>query len=625
MDKVKKYIFQSYISFFFEIEDKSKIQFSKKICKKWFNNKSEFDKILVERYGKTLLFHSFFKRLSLRNTCRNEFITREIILEKTESLEIKFKELLIYPFQFANKISREIYIDLFEQDYIKLFIVTASFNNENNIEKYINSINIQNYPLYRICYVDDSSTDKTISLCKEYKESIFKNKMNILVNGSTKKQAYSKYRSYSLADDDEVLVFVDGDDWLFHKNVFHFISYLYMKYPSNKITCGSFMTIFEKKEIIQKNTTTDKTNIEYTVVPLNYNCRQDKIWKYSHLRTGYSYLFKNIPNEHLQNKNGDWLESCTDVAEMYWALQQCKQYIYIHNVLLCYNKDNSILYSNSSYQESYNKIRQDTLLYIKSLSPPIPVDSIYIIHLNRHIQKKEKLELKIKKYVKQNYEYFNAVDGFSIEFNKHFIQYKKVYHDKCRLNKGSLGLLATYYSLLQEAIQLNKNRILIMEDDVIFHTEFNSKIKSIKDKSILDKYDIIYLGANQQEWEHVKFSKAYDGYTTNPGIFKWTYGTFSIILNKKVIHALYEYLKAKQIWEHNWPIDCIINFLCDRNKFSVFVCFPNLVIADLSTSDIQKKRDMKEWSKKLRWTLENYDYIEGESLEQCNDKCLIFQ
>ena len=245
------------------------------------------------------------------------------------------------------------------------------------------------------------------------------------------------------------------------------------------------------------------------------------------------------------------------------------------------------------------------------------------MHLERQIKKKKKLESTIEKYIKQKYEYFNAVDGFSIEFNKQFIQYKKIYQDKCRLNKGSLGLLAAYYSLLQEVIQFNKKRILIMEDDIIFHKEFNSKMKFIKENSILNKFDIIYLGANQQEWDHINFWKTLNGYTTNPGIFKWTYGTFAVILNKRVILALYDYLKERQIWEHNWPIDCIINFLCDRNKFSVFVCFPNLVIADLTTSDIQKKRDMKEWSTKLRWDLKNYDYIEELYLEDDNN--LIFQ
>ena len=132
MDKVKKYIFQKYIYFFFEIEDKSKIKFSNKICEKWFTSKNKFDKILVERYGKTLLFHTFFNQINLRNMWKNEFLTKDIILSKVNSLDTKFKELLVYPFQFARKIKREIFIDLFEQDYTKLFVVTASFNNERN-------------------------------------------------------------------------------------------------------------------------------------------------------------------------------------------------------------------------------------------------------------------------------------------------------------------------------------------------------------------------------------------------------------------------------------------------------------------------------------------------------------
>ena len=57
--------------------------------------------------------------------------------------------------------------------------------------------------------------------------------------------------------------------------------------------------------------------------------------------------------------NGEWLDRCTDVAEMVCISELCKdaKLISIQDVLYVYNKSNSIKYSNSWY----HKIKKDTM------------------------------------------------------------------------------------------------------------------------------------------------------------------------------------------------------------------------------------------------------------------------
>ena len=60
--------------------------------------------------------------------------------------------------------------------------------------------------------------------------------------------------------------------------------------------------------------------------------------------------------------NGEWLDRCTDVAEMVCVSELCKDnLISIQNVLYVYNKSNSIKYSNSWYHKNKENTNDKTL------------------------------------------------------------------------------------------------------------------------------------------------------------------------------------------------------------------------------------------------------------------------
>src|SRR5205823_646715 len=60
---------------------------------------------------------------------------------------------------------------------------------------------------------------------------------------------------------------------------------------------------------------------------------------------------------------------------------------------------------------------------------------------------------------------------------------------------GALGCLMSHLQIIKEAKEQNFKSILIFEDDIILHNEFNDQLRKIN--SVPLDYEIIYLGASQ--------------------------------------------------------------------------------------------------------------------------------
>jgi len=136
-------------------------------------------------------------------------------------------------------------------DETPLVIVIPSYNNVRWCEKNIRSVLEQRYTNYRVIYIDDASTDatdQTVEKCvqqytNDYKVVSFScspeediphatEQFIQLVNRSPHfftlvRNQYrqgcalsNQYRAIWSCRDDEVIVLIDGDDWLAHDHVF---------------------------------------------------------------------------------------------------------------------------------------------------------------------------------------------------------------------------------------------------------------------------------------------------------------------------------------------------------------------------------------------------------------------
>ena len=72
--------------------------------------------------------------------------------------------------------------------------------------------------------------------------------------------------------------------------------------------------------------------------------------------------------------------------------------------------------------------------------------------------------------------------------------YRSIEEKKIISSIGAIGLIATTIKLFQELEDRKTNDVIIMEDDIHFHSAWKYMIKPLK--SCLDDVDLLYLGGH---------------------------------------------------------------------------------------------------------------------------------
>jgi len=207
-------------------------------------------------------------------------------------------------------------------------IVSCFWNVEDYIEKCIKSVLNQSFTDFKMYLIDDVSTDNTKQIIKE----LIKNDDRFILIENTDK----KFKLKNLDDllmnenefqDEDIVVELDGDDWLYDSNVLTLIN---EKYTNNKdlwITNGSFVYSSGGFGFSSKvNTSTIRTDTFF----------------FSHLRTWKTHLWRNIEEESFMDVNGEYFKSGGDVAYCFPMVEMAgeKHYEYIPNILYVYNEQN---------------------------------------------------------------------------------------------------------------------------------------------------------------------------------------------------------------------------------------------------------------------------------------------
>ncbi len=119
-------------------------------------------------------------------------------------------------------------------------VVIPSFNNARWCRQNLDSVLSQDYPLFRVIYIDDASTDGTPELVEEYlTESNQGHRVTFLRNEFRLGAAANIDRAVRSCDADEVVVLVDGDDFLAHHRVLRRLNEVYQD-PDVWVTWGQF-------------------------------------------------------------------------------------------------------------------------------------------------------------------------------------------------------------------------------------------------------------------------------------------------------------------------------------------------------------------------------------------------
>ena len=178
----------------------------------------------------------------------------------------------------------------------KFKIVIPSYNNEKWVDINVESILEQTYDNYEVLYIDDCSTDNTRKLV----DSMVANnsKWKVITNKKNMRRGYNidkKYRTL-FDDENEILVFIDGDDWLPTPDVLSNLNSFYNKHEC-WMTYGESMVCWKGGEDVHEP---NPQNSLYTDdVHNNKNYRKDW-WRLSHLRTFKWFLYNKIKDEDLR-------------------------------------------------------------------------------------------------------------------------------------------------------------------------------------------------------------------------------------------------------------------------------------------------------------------------------------
>ena len=244
-----------------------------------------------------------------------------------------------------------------------MVVIIPSYNNSQYYGLNLGSVLNQNYSNYRVIYIDDHSSDGTrervedliksdprlrsyqfLSFEDNSSDGILKTaaKFHNIVNSqktfftlvSNQRRCgalANQYRAISSCQNQEIVVLIDGDDWLADEFVLQEINEAYssdevwlthgslVEYPTGvHVWCEPVPS-----QIIARNTFR------------KFKCP-------SHLRTFYAWLFKRIHLEDLLYE-GDFFPMTGDMAVMYPMIEMCgERHKFISKPIYIYNMINPI-------------------------------------------------------------------------------------------------------------------------------------------------------------------------------------------------------------------------------------------------------------------------------------------
>lgn len=253
---------------------------------------------------------------------------------------------------------------------------------------------------------------------------------------------------------------------------------------------------------------------------------------------------------------------------------------YILSKLVITKSDTSIINQKLSNSTESNST---DLYHSNNLSKMI--EHIYLINLDERQDRLFNSDRHLKK-IKIDYERISAFKPTEDEFEK-----VQTIHRSEITTKGALGCLKSHIKCLEDAIIKKYNNVLILEDDII-----PKKIFNINNINIPNEWDILYLGCSQYNYASQQLKK-YDNYY----IAQKSRGTFAYIIKNHMFEILLNKFKT---YEKN--VDMILEEI--QENYKCYVIHENLMIADLSDSDISHERDIYQYGRIFGWNMQKYYY-----------------
>lgn len=210
----------------------------------------------------------------------------------------------------------------------------------------------------------------------------------------------------------------------------------------------------------------------------------------------------------------------------------------------------------------------------------------------------------------------------------------------CNISKvGEIGCIDSIIQIIKHAKKNNYKKILLLDDDFILHKDINQlftkKINSLPSKN----WKILFLGCSQWTWFNSDH-KMYDLFGLKEKDWYYPFrpcGTFGLALSSSIYDELLDYLYQYTSPADTYPLWQIFNKLEENSKKyyydktiknyeGVYVIYPNLIIADVTDSNLREGMDQINRAKSMKWDLKYYPYVYQNELYKIREilNCNIF-
>jgi glycosyltransferase involved in cell wall biosynthesis len=212
----------------------------------------------------------------------------------------------------------------------KMIIVTTLYNAENYVERCLGSLMSQRFKDFKCYITDDLSTDKSVDIVKK---TILGDDRFILIENKEKMYQPGNYdqviRFNENIDDNEIIVEVDGDDWLPDPYTLTRINDVYSD-QNVWVANGSFRYHDGRPGFSSSQRDLHNLrNVRFTA---------------SHIRTWRAFLWRKIKQEDLKDENGQYWKVTGDLSFMYPMLEMSgeEHYRFMPEINYVYNESNPI-------------------------------------------------------------------------------------------------------------------------------------------------------------------------------------------------------------------------------------------------------------------------------------------
>jgi glycosyltransferase involved in cell wall biosynthesis len=265
----------------------------------------------------------------------------------------------------------------------KFIILVTSYNDEDWVEYNLASILNQTYSNYKVMYYNDASEDNTYQKVLNIVED---NPKFTLHNRSENKGALHSYlECLDTLEDEDILVCLSGDDWLFNDEVLENLNNFYNE-KDVWMTYGKLYCWDGVSDITEGN----PQNTTYPEFVHKHKLYKKDVWRASHLRTFKGFLVKKLPNSTTKSTlSGEYFDHASDLAITYPCLEMCgKDKIgvvdfptYVYNTTPKNHqrtKDRESNLNNVKYEDEIRNRKTYKTLKDK-ISPPIQLPQINVI------------------------------------------------------------------------------------------------------------------------------------------------------------------------------------------------------------------------------------------------------